>query len=442
MDDTAVDYTRSLYDRHANKAETKDEVCVRGMMWCVGLRAAASRTTRPHSSSRPSLPKKTKTKQALRARQQGAALPLKQYHNRIKRELINAFAGGAPRLLDLACGRGGDLHKWVAAGVGYVRGVDLSPGEIQEARRRYGETKAGVEAKGGVAPDVEFEVVATLGTAAWSADEKKKSGEGGGGGSGGEDNDGGPSSSGRPARPPPPPTNLYDAVSCMFAAHYFFSSEASARRFLTNVAAHLKPGGFFFGTVPSGRKVQAAIRAGGTWPLLDAPALRLEARWSGEAAPFGSAYTCAIKDTVTAGHEADPDTSAGSLEYLVFSSAFTGLARVCGLEPVINWSGWPALEALLDPADEQAPFKAFVPSFPGSDPSLERASELFVAFCFRRTDAPVAGWEREVGVDKKKRAAVADAAEAPPPPARKRVAADNEGEQAKKQRGEGSGGDG
>jgi hypothetical protein len=26
MDDTAVDYTRSLYDRHANKADTKDEV--------------------------------------------------------------------------------------------------------------------------------------------------------------------------------------------------------------------------------------------------------------------------------------------------------------------------------------------------------------------------------------------------------------------------------
>lgn len=29
MDEGAVDYTRSLYDRHANKAETKDEVSVR-----------------------------------------------------------------------------------------------------------------------------------------------------------------------------------------------------------------------------------------------------------------------------------------------------------------------------------------------------------------------------------------------------------------------------
>jgi mRNA (guanine-N7-)-methyltransferase len=348
------------------------------------------------------------------------ALPLKKYHNRIKRELINAFAGGAPRLLDLACGRGGDLHKWVAAGVGYVRGVDLSPGEIEEARRRYDETRASVLAKGGVPPCVEFEVVATLGTAAWSADEQ--------GGSRGAV--AGPSPSGRPARPappPPPPTILFDAVTCMFAAHYFFSSEGAARRFLTNVAAHLKPGGFFFGTVPSGRKVQAAIRAGGAWPLLDTPSLLLKARWRGEAAPFGSAYTCAIKDTVTAGHEADPDSAAGSLEYLVFSSAFTGLARLCGLEPVVSWGAYPALEELLDPADEQAAFKAFVPHFPGADPSLERASELFVAFCFRRTEAPLDGWEWEP-------------AKAAPRQA-KRAAVDNEGGAAKQRRGgEGGGG--
>jgi hypothetical protein len=34
---------------------------------------------------------------------------LKDYHNKVKRALIDAYATGAPRLLDLACGRGGDL---------------------------------------------------------------------------------------------------------------------------------------------------------------------------------------------------------------------------------------------------------------------------------------------------------------------------------------------
>jgi len=398
MDDAAVDYTRSLYDRHANKADTKDEV--RGGAVCVPCLRSLS--VLPGAARLPlfvlNLPSPLPSSKALRARKQGAALPLKQYHNRIKRELITAFAGGAPRLLDLACGRGGDLHKWTAAGVEYVRGVDLSPGEIEEARRRYGETRAEIEGRGGVAPVVEFEVVATLGTAPWSADGTLGGEQGGGGGAdraaSGAAAEAAPSSA---TTTPPPPTHLFDAVSCMFAAHYFFSSEAAARRFLTNVAAHLRPGGFFFGTVPSGRKVQAAIRAGGAWPVLDSPALRLEARWRGEATPFGAAYTCAIKDTVTAGHETDPDSAAGSLEYLVFASAFTGLARLCGLEPVTTWGHHPRLEALLDPADEQAAFKAFVPSFPGAHPSLERASELFVAFCFRRTGEAVQGWDRVPG---------------------------------------------
>jgi mRNA (guanine-N7-)-methyltransferase len=424
MDTNAVDYTRSLYDRHANKVETKDEVkMAHGRGGEAQTRAPLSRAARSFPTL-SAFPLSTMHLKALRARKQGAALPLKQYHNRIKRELINAFAGSAPRLLDLACGRGGDLHKWTTAGVEFVKGVDLSPGEIQEARRRYEETKSEIEGRGGVAPEVVFEVVSTLGTAPWSAD----------GGEGGEDGEGGRPASGAAASTarPPPPANLFDAVSCMFAAHYFFSSEDAARRFLTNVAAHLKPGGCFFGTVPSGRKVMGAIRGGGAWPVLDTPALRLEARWKGEAAPFGAAYTCAIKDTVTAGHETDPDSAAGSLEYLVFASAFTGLARTVGLEPVAAWNA-PLLEALLDPADEQAAFKAFVPAFPGAHPSLERASELFVAFCFRRTEEALSGWARVVPEKEGSGVATAVAAPSPPPPPLKRGAVGgNEGGATKK----------
>ena len=53
--------------------------------------------------------------QALEARRQGAALPLKDFHNDIKRRMISRFAFQAERLLDLACGRGGDIHKWARA---------------------------------------------------------------------------------------------------------------------------------------------------------------------------------------------------------------------------------------------------------------------------------------------------------------------------------------
>ena len=60
-------------------------------------------------------------------------------------------------------------------------------------------------------------------------------------------------------------------------------------------------GGYFFGTFPSGKKVQEVIHRGGTWPLFKAPMLELNALWKGNASTFGSAYNCAIGDTVTAG---------------------------------------------------------------------------------------------------------------------------------------------
>jgi len=72
---------------------------------------------------------------------QGPAIQLKKFHNDVKRELIKTFAGGARRLLDLGCGRGGDLHKWADAGIKHVVGVDLSPKEIEEAKRRFRELR-------------------------------------------------------------------------------------------------------------------------------------------------------------------------------------------------------------------------------------------------------------------------------------------------------------
>ena len=63
----------------------------------------------------------------------------------------------------------------------------------------------------------------------------------------------------------------------------------------------LHAGGHFFGTFPSGKRVQEVIHRGGMWPLFKAPMLELKALWKGDASTFGSAYNCAIGDTVTAG---------------------------------------------------------------------------------------------------------------------------------------------
>ena len=63
----------------------------------------------------------------------------------------------------------------------------------------------------------------------------------------------------------------------------------------------LLAGGYFFGTVPDGRKVAEIIHTFGRWPKYESPMLKLEAKWQGEMQSFGSGYTCAIGDTVTEG---------------------------------------------------------------------------------------------------------------------------------------------
>ena len=156
----------------------------------------------------------------------------------------------------------------------------------------------------------------------------------------------------------------YDTVTVMFALHYFFQTEASAHQFMRNVAMNLKPGacvracaattlppaasaagaaadgalhvagGFFIGTVPDGKRVQQTIHEGSTWPEYNAKLLTLKAAWKGEPAPFGSGYTCAIGDTVTAGAGLQPalllqskQLAAGSIQ--ITAVMLTG-ARLTG----------------------------------------------------------------------------------------------------------------
>jgi len=69
----------------------------------------------------------------------------------------------------------------------------------------------------------------------------------------------------------------------------------------TCIQSIMRAGGYFFGTFPSGKRVQEVIHRGGTWPVFKAPMLELKALWKGDVGTFGSAYTCAIGDTVTAG---------------------------------------------------------------------------------------------------------------------------------------------
>ncbi|KAF6256464.1 mRNA capping enzyme-domain-containing protein [Scenedesmus sp. NREL 46B-D3] len=286
------------------------------------------------------------TREALARRREGPAAPLKQYHNEIKRRLIYRFAYGAEALLDYACGRGGDLHKWKSAQVHFVKGLDLSPKEVEEARRRYGEL---LNKHRGCSMQAQFEQTDQLGLELWQEERQ------------------------------------YDAATCMFALHYFFERESSLQTLMQTVVANLKPGGYFFGTVPDGKRIKAHLVKGAG--EVSQGHLMLKQEWQGKEAPFGSPYIMEISDTVVQGHEG---FSEGSHEYLVFEKVLLSVAKKYGLHPVVNFED-PSLDELFEEGDRGKPMKHFSPQYPeDADASLAMASKLYMAFVLQKVDSPEA----------------------------------------------------
>jgi mRNA (guanine-N7-)-methyltransferase len=127
-------------------------------------------------------------------------------HNLIKASLIQKYAG--ERVLDLACGRGGDLAKYLRTM--HFTGIDISPESIAEAKSRA----AYVEMQ------TEFEVQDVTGL---EVDRFEAA--------------------------------LLDTVSCMFALHYFWGRVEHMDKLLYQINTWLKPGGTFIGIVPDAESV-------------------------------------------------------------------------------------------------------------------------------------------------------------------------------------------
>lgn len=242
---------------------------------------------------------------------------LQRFHNNAKRALLYSFAQGAPRLLDLACGRGGDINKWIACDVGLVTGLDLSKKSVQEAQRRFQAT--------GATRDYRFSQFDLVNTWQGSAP--------------------------------------FDVVTCMFALHYFFSSKQDTHRLLSTVARNLKPGGYFIGIVPDGRRVNECIKDG---PVFDNGVMRVEARWQGMPQCFGSPYTCGIKGTVTQDSQVP--------EYLVYGSVLTAVAEQHGLRPV------PIAHPSFQP---EGPLHHLKPPYQGP---MAECSRMYAGFAFKKCD--------------------------------------------------------
>ncbi|KAI0477644.1 mRNA capping enzyme [Xylariaceae sp. FL0804] len=150
-------------------------------------------------------------------------------------------------VLDIGCGKGGDLGKWQQAPqrVGLYVGLDPADISIDQARERYrsmGNRGGGRGGRGGRGNfrggrqqqqqhlfDSRFFVKDCFGESVGDIDIIRQVG----------------------FDPSPMGRSGFDVVSMMFCMHYAFESEDKARRMLENVCGALKKGGRFIGCIPN-----------------------------------------------------------------------------------------------------------------------------------------------------------------------------------------------
>ncbi|CCD25518.1 mRNA (guanine-N7)-methyltransferase NDAI_0F02000 [Naumovozyma dairenensis CBS 421] len=141
-------------------------------------------------------------------------IKLRNFNNAIKYMLIDKYTKRGDVVVELGCGKGGDLRKYGNAGISQFIGIDISNASIQEAHRRYRAMR-----------NLAFQVILITGDCF------------------GE-------SLGPAVEPFPECRFPCDVVSTQFCLHYAFETEEKARRTLINISKSLKVGGYFFGTIP------------------------------------------------------------------------------------------------------------------------------------------------------------------------------------------------
>ncbi|XP_075478001.1 mRNA cap guanine-N(7) methyltransferase 1-like isoform X1 [Primulina tabacum] len=235
-----------------------------------------------------------RTNQTLEEREASPIIHLKKLNNWIKSVLIQLYTKKGDAVLDLACGKGGDLIKWDKARIGYYVGIDIADGSIEDCRTRYNgdadhhqrRKKFSFPARLLCGDCYEVQLDKVL------ADDAP-----------------------------------FDICSCQFALHYSWSTEARARRALANVSALLRPGGIFIGTMPDANVIVKKLReADGLafgnsvyWIRFDE---EFENKKFKSSSPFGIKYKFHLEDAVDCP------------EWIVPLDVFKSLAEEYGFELV------------------------------------------------------------------------------------------------------------
>ena len=184
---------------------------------------------------------------------------LRKFHNMIKKKLIIGVSStlSKPKILDLSCGRGGDIQKYIHkdANPSFLMGIDIS-NNVSEACNRYYNEKTSVKGlfiRGDTSLNIktrkcqEIKDISdneklhtdTMLKIVYDIDTDKI-----------------------PAKYQPVVPSYkgiaqsgFDVISSQFSMHYYFKDQTTLDGFIKNITENITQGGYFIGTCYDGLKV-------------------------------------------------------------------------------------------------------------------------------------------------------------------------------------------
>ncbi|VVD02363.1 mRNA cap guanine-N7 methyltransferase [Leptidea sinapis] len=165
----------------------------------------------------------------LKERYNSPIFYLRNFNNWVKSVLISEYISKIKekdycrhlKVLDICCGKGGDIAKWQKSFVDHVVFADIADVSIKQCQARY-EALNPRQSKIFTAEFIAADCTKIC------LREKYHD-----------------------------PSIRFDLVSCQFGFHYSFESLTQARRMLMNISECLRPGGYFIGTIPNANEIVA-----------------------------------------------------------------------------------------------------------------------------------------------------------------------------------------